>query len=298
VTLYSNCRTTRSRISCRLRSSSKYEHPRHHPSLPARTVKDSSAGQARPGALNYGSAGSGSSQHLAASCSRKWPGSTWCTFVQGRRRRGRRLDCGPGATDVGSATSLPYVRSGRLVALAVTTAQRVASVPNLPTIANPDCPAMRPPPGMPSSRRRARPNRCRQNAGGSRAHIETPRRARATRVRNHPAGGSGSAEFAEFLKREIVKWARSSRNPAQKSTEPRRPRNAGQCRRLRVNFSMRAAAALISGVNAPRPAKNINRDRDNQGSFNHEQRSAQRIASGPRHRPRYAAVSPRTRAIR
>lgn len=109
-----------------------------HPSLPARSVNDLVAlAKARPGSINYASAGNGSPGHLAAEYFKKlakvdivhipYKGAT------------------PALTDViaGQASlyftspiaAQPYVQSGRLRQLAVTSAQRFPPLPDVPTVA-------------------------------------------------------------------------------------------------------------------------------------------------------------------
>ncbi len=108
-----------------------------HPSLPVKSVRDLIAlAKARPGALNYGSAGSGSSQHLAGELFNKMAGvKTVHIPYKGGGAVMVDLIAGQVQLTFGSATSLPHVRSGRAVALAVTTAKRASTLPELPTIA-------------------------------------------------------------------------------------------------------------------------------------------------------------------
>ena len=98
-----------------------------HPSLPARSVQELiKLAKSKPGSLNYGSAGSGSSQHLAGELFKKMAGVNM-VHIPYKGGGGVVVDLIAGQVQLtfGSATSLPYVRSGRLVALAVTTSQRV-----------------------------------------------------------------------------------------------------------------------------------------------------------------------------
>src|SRR5687768_15052314 len=98
-----------------------------HPSLPARSVKELIAlARARPGSLNYGSAGSGSSQHLAGELFKKMAGVSM-VHIPYKGGGAVVIDLISGQLQVtfGSTTSLPGIRSGRLIALAVTTAKRV-----------------------------------------------------------------------------------------------------------------------------------------------------------------------------
>jgi tripartite-type tricarboxylate transporter receptor subunit TctC len=180
-----------------------------HPSLPARTVKQLIAlAKAKPGSLNYGSAGSGSSQHLAGELFKKMAGVDM-VHIPYKGGGGVVVDLIAGQVQLtfGSATSLPYVRSGRLVALAVTTAQRVTSVPNLPTIAEAGLP------GYEASAWYAlfAPART-PKVIVDKLQTEVARILKLPDVRERLAFetiqpvGSTPAEFAEFLKREIVKW--------------------------------------------------------------------------------------------
>jgi tripartite-type tricarboxylate transporter receptor subunit TctC len=107
----------------------------------------------------------------------------------------------------GSATSLPFVRSGRLVALAVTTAQRVASMPNLPTIAESGLPGYEASAwyALFAPAKTPRPIIDKMQAETARILKLPDVRERLAFETIQPVG-SGSAEFAEFLKREIVKW--------------------------------------------------------------------------------------------
>jgi len=180
-----------------------------HPSLPARTVKQLIAlAKSKPGSLNYGSAGSGSSQHLAGELFKKMAGVDM-VHIPYKGGGGVVIDLIAGQVQLtfGSATSLPYVRSGRLVALAVTTSQRVASVPNLPTIAES---------GLPGYEAAAwyalfAPART-PRAIVDKLQTETSRILKLPDVRERLAFetiqpvGSTPAEMTEFLKREIVKW--------------------------------------------------------------------------------------------
>ena len=108
-----------------------------HPSVPARTVKELIAhARANPGKLNYGSAGTGSSQHLAGELFSKMAGVKM-THVPYKGGAAVVTDLLGGQLQLtfGSSTSLPSVRAGKLVALGVTTLRRDPNMPDLPTIA-------------------------------------------------------------------------------------------------------------------------------------------------------------------
>ena len=108
-----------------------------HPSVPAKSVKELIAlAKARPGEMNYGSAGSGSMTHLAAAL-----------FVSGADAKIVHVPYkGVGAVvpdlmagqvqmmTVPIPPVLPLVQAGRLKALGVTTLTRSKLLPELPTI--------------------------------------------------------------------------------------------------------------------------------------------------------------------
>jgi tripartite-type tricarboxylate transporter receptor subunit TctC len=109
-----------------------------HPSLPARNVKELLAiARAKPGALTYASAGQGSSTHLAF--------ALFTTLARISMTHVPYKGTGPALVDTISGqvqmlmgnvlSSLQYAKSGKLRALAVSTAKRSAALPELPTIA-------------------------------------------------------------------------------------------------------------------------------------------------------------------
>lgn len=108
-----------------------------HPGVPARSVKELIAlARARPGALSYGSAGTGSSQHLAGELFREMAGVN-IVHVPYKAASTANLDLIAGRIQVAFAatSSLAFIRDGRLVGLAVTSARRNAALPELPTVA-------------------------------------------------------------------------------------------------------------------------------------------------------------------
>jgi tripartite-type tricarboxylate transporter receptor subunit TctC len=109
-----------------------------HPSLPVRTVPELIAhARERQGGLSFGSPGIGSAVHISGEMFRL---ATATNLVHVPYRGG-----GPALADLvsgslqlmfGNASStLPYVRDGSLRAIAVTSAQRVPYLPDVPTIA-------------------------------------------------------------------------------------------------------------------------------------------------------------------
>jgi tripartite-type tricarboxylate transporter receptor subunit TctC len=107
-------------------------------SSPARTVTEFIAyAKANPGKITYASGGYGSSLHLAGELFKRMTGIEM-SHVPYRGAAPAFNDLIPGRVDVMFnllASSLPQVRAGRLRGLAVTTLERVAVAPELPTVA-------------------------------------------------------------------------------------------------------------------------------------------------------------------
>ena len=109
-----------------------------HPSLPVKTVKEMIAlARSRPGQLNYGGGGGGSTPHIA--------GELFKYLARLDIVRVRYKGTGPAM--IGLLTgevqlmfsalgpTMPHVRQGRVRALAVTTTKRTRLAPELPTVA-------------------------------------------------------------------------------------------------------------------------------------------------------------------
>ena len=109
-----------------------------HSSLPVKSIKDLIAlAKAKPGALNYGSTGTGGTSHLGAELFKSMAAVNivWIPYKGG----------GPAVTAlVGGEVELmfasagsvaPHMKSGRVRALAVTSARPSALLPDLPTVA-------------------------------------------------------------------------------------------------------------------------------------------------------------------
>jgi tripartite-type tricarboxylate transporter receptor subunit TctC len=109
-----------------------------HPSVPARTLAELIAhAKANPGAVHYGSGGAGTTLHLAAAMLAQRAGLDM-VHVPYRGGAPAALDLVSGKIQmIASPTMevLPQVRAGQLRALAVTTAERLPLLPDIPTVA-------------------------------------------------------------------------------------------------------------------------------------------------------------------
>jgi tripartite-type tricarboxylate transporter receptor subunit TctC len=109
-----------------------------HPSLPAKNLNELIAlAKAKPGQLNYGSAGIGGVPHLAAELF-KLRAKVDIVHVPYKGTPAAMTDLISGQISIIIANTLsvePHIKTGRLRALAVSSAQRSPSAPTLPTIA-------------------------------------------------------------------------------------------------------------------------------------------------------------------
>lgn len=109
-----------------------------HPSLPVKSVGELMAlARKRPGELNYSTSSSGSGNHLAAELFRVMAGVNVIRInYRGSGSALNSLAAGEVQLSFPSAGSvMPYLRAGRVRALAVTSAQPSALAPDLPTVA-------------------------------------------------------------------------------------------------------------------------------------------------------------------
>src|SRR5262245_58234628 len=109
-----------------------------NPKLPAKTaVELIKLAKAKPGSLNFASAGQGSITHMACELFAHMAGIKM-NHIPYKGTGPALTDTIGGQTDLfctSTATALAHVKAGRLRALAVTTARRLPSEPEIPTLA-------------------------------------------------------------------------------------------------------------------------------------------------------------------
>ena len=109
-----------------------------HPDVPATNFQEFVAyAKKNPGKLNYGSAGNASAGHLAMEYLKLVTGM-FITHIPYRGTGPQLTDLLAGRTQASSAglpAMLPHIRSGKLRAIAVGTPQRLAALPDVPTVA-------------------------------------------------------------------------------------------------------------------------------------------------------------------
>lgn len=183
-----------------------------HPSLPVKSVKELLAlAKAKPGQINYASAGSGTSTHLAAVLFEHLGGVKMVHVpFKGGGPAIVALVAGEVPVTFGTAASVsPQTKAGRLRALGVTSGKRSAVLPDLPTIAEAGIPGYEmlnwlglfAPAGTP-------PAIIERVSAETLRALGTPQVVKALHSRGaEPAPLDGKA-FAAFVKSEIEKWGK------------------------------------------------------------------------------------------
>jgi tripartite-type tricarboxylate transporter receptor subunit TctC len=109
-----------------------------HPSVPANNVKAVIAlAKSQPGKLNFATAGQTTAPHWAGILLASRYGIDW-TYIPGKGGAQAVLDVASGQADVlfnGMLATLPFVKSGKLKLIAITSAKRNPVLPDAPTFA-------------------------------------------------------------------------------------------------------------------------------------------------------------------
>jgi tripartite-type tricarboxylate transporter receptor subunit TctC len=109
-----------------------------HPDLPVKNLKEFvSLAKSKPGRLNYGSAGNGSAGHLAMEYL-KAAADLFIVHVPYRGTGPQLTDLLAGRLDaasVGAPAVLQFIKAGRLRCIATGTRERLAQLPDVPTVA-------------------------------------------------------------------------------------------------------------------------------------------------------------------
>jgi tripartite-type tricarboxylate transporter receptor subunit TctC len=108
-----------------------------HPSVPAKSLQELIAlGKSKPGYLNYGSAGVGSSNHLNMELFKKETGidAVHVPYQSGGQLINSLVGAQVHVTFISVPPALAHVKAGKLRIFASTGATRIASFPDVPTI--------------------------------------------------------------------------------------------------------------------------------------------------------------------
>jgi len=167
------------------------------------------AAKAKPGGMNFGSGGSGTSNHLAGELFNILTGAT-LTHVPYKGVNLAMQDVIAGRIDlvvIGVPAAAPHVRSGKLRALAVIAPQRLPALPEVPTVAEAGLPGFEvttwygilAPAGTP------RPIIARLNTELLKVMHSPEMKERLAGIGTDPVT-STPEEFAAYIQAEIGKW--------------------------------------------------------------------------------------------
>ena len=182
-----------------------------HPSVAASSVSEFVAiARSKPGSLNYGSSGAGSSIHLTTELL-KSAANIQMTHVPYKGSGPAFIDLIAGQIQMlfsSTVSSMPHVKSGKVRGLAITSLKRASALPEIPTIAESY-------PGFESSSwfgmlvpaRTPKPVIDRLLAD-TRAALKSPDVNQALLSQGAEPGGQSPAEFGAYFQSEIKKWAR------------------------------------------------------------------------------------------
>ena len=180
------------------------------PDLPVQNMKEFIAlAKAKPGSLNYGSAGNGSAGHLAMEYL-KMASNTFMLHVPYRGTGPQLTDLMGGRLDaaaVGAPAVMQFIKAGKLRCIATGTSQRLAQLPDVPTVAEQGYPGFEMTQwyGMlaPASLPQALADKL---AAAAAKAVKEPAAARLLESEAALAVGSSSAEFARFIEQEQQRW--------------------------------------------------------------------------------------------
>ncbi len=187
-----------------------------HPALPARSVQELIAlARAKPGQINYASSGNGSGGHLAMELFRSISGIA-LTHVPYKGAGPAVVDVVAGQVQLMFTSPLAVsqqIRTGKLVALGIASAQRSSAWPDLPTIAESGvrgysaslwygllAPARTPEPAL------------RVLEAAAVKAVRAPEVRERLLAQAVDPVGSSAREFDAFLREELKKWASVIRN--------------------------------------------------------------------------------------
>ena len=180
------------------------------PDLPAKDLKEFIAlAKAKPGSLNYGSAGNGSAGHLAMEYL-KMASGTFMLHVPYRGTGPQLTDLMGGRLDgaaVGAPAVLQFIKTGKLRCIATGTSQRLAQLPDVASVAEQGYPGFEMTQwyGLlaPASLPQAHADKL---AAAAAKAVKSPEAVKLLESEAALTVGSTSAEFARFIELEQQRW--------------------------------------------------------------------------------------------
>ena len=183
-----------------------------HPGVPAKSIKELIAlARSRPGALNFGSSGSGGSNHLAGELFNALAGVKM-VHVPYKGNAPALTDLVGGHVDLlfnGLTSALPLIKSGKLRPLGMTSLKRAGALPDVPTVDEQGLKGFQAVAwnGLTAPARTPKDVIAKLNADVSRV-IRTAELVEKLRAEGSDPVGSSVSDYTAFLRDEIAKWAK------------------------------------------------------------------------------------------
>ena len=183
-----------------------------NPGVPAKSIRELVAlAKARPGALNFGSSGSGGSNHLAGELFNAMAGVKM-VHVPYKGNAPALTDLVGGHVDLvfnGLTSALPLIKSGKLRALGMTSLKRAGSLPEVPTLDEQGLKGFQAVAwnGLTAPARTPKDIIAKLNADVLKV-VRSPELVEKLRAEGSDPVGSSVSEYAAFLREEIAKWGK------------------------------------------------------------------------------------------
>jgi len=183
-----------------------------HPSVPAQTVKELIAvSKKRPGEINYGSSGIGTTPHLSAQLFQYMTGAKWVHIpYKGSALGLTALLAGEISLYFANVPSvIRHVQAGKLRPIALSGPKRTAAAPGIPTVAESGLPGFEVTSwfGVSAPARTPRPIVDRLNGEIVRALNTPDLRERLLGMGADPVGNTPE-QYTLFVQNEIAKWGK------------------------------------------------------------------------------------------
>jgi tripartite-type tricarboxylate transporter receptor subunit TctC len=181
-----------------------------HPGVPAKNLKELIAlAKTRPGQMNFGSSGSGGVPHLSGELLNTMAGLK-ITHVPYKGNAPALADLVGGHVDMafnGLTSVVPFIKSGRLRVLGVTSLARTAALPEVPTLDEQGLKGFQAVAwnGLTAPARTPKEAIVRIQESSARI-IKSPDLAEQLKRDGSDPVGSTTAEFTAHLRDEVVKW--------------------------------------------------------------------------------------------
>ena len=183
-----------------------------HPGVPAKNIRELAAlAKAKPGTLNFGSSGSGGSNHLAGELFNSMAGVKM-VHIPYKGNAPALVDLAGGHVDVvfnGLTSAIPLIRGGKLRALGMTSLARASAMPDVPTLDEQGMKGFLAVAwnGLTAPARTSKPVIDKINVDVLKI-VKTPEMIERLKADGSDPAGYSVEQYQKFLRDETAKWAK------------------------------------------------------------------------------------------